>query len=139
MNGYMSTEPAMHAYPMMASVLQPAPPGTFAPNPAIAPSTLAAMSAPVSGMYTTIPTQESMLKAVDSLKFFLATAPGHFDQGPYDSTDPVAKEERCLNRFQLPTGELISCVMWNGLYHVRSSTTLVFDARAHTPTSDHRD
>lgn len=109
----------MNAYPVVASVLQPAPPGAFAPNPAIAPSTLAAMSAPSSGVYSTMPTQESMLKAVDSLKFFLATAPSVFDQGPYDAGDPVAKEERCLNRFQLPTGELISCVNWNGLYHVR--------------------
>lgn len=65
-----------------------------------------------------IPSQQSMLEAVDKLKFFLATAPGSFDQSPYDPNDPVAREERCLNRFQLPTGELISCVLWNGLYHV---------------------
>lgn len=107
----------MQSYPIMASVLQPVP-GAYAPQPAIAPSTLAAIQVPTSGLYTTMPTQESMLKAVDQLKFFLATAPGHFDQSPYDTTDPVAREERCLNRFQLPTGELISCVMWNGLYHV---------------------
>ncbi|KAG0147387.1 hypothetical protein CROQUDRAFT_42923 [Cronartium quercuum f. sp. fusiforme G11] len=71
-----------------------------------------------------IPSQQSMLEAVDKLKFFLATAPGSFDQSPYDPNDPVAREERCLNRFQLPTGELISCVLWNGLYHV-SGTDIV--------------
>lgn len=61
---------------------------------------------------------EAMLEAVDKLKFFLATAPGSFDQAPYDMNDGVAREERCLNRFALPTGELISCVLWNGLYHI---------------------
>ncbi|MBW0488871.1 hypothetical protein O181_028586 [Austropuccinia psidii MF-1] len=71
-----------------------------------------------------IPSQQSMLEAVDKLKFFLATAPGSFDTSPYDPNDPVAREERCLNRFQLPTGELISCVLWNGLYHV-SGTDIV--------------
>lgn len=65
-----------------------------------------------------------MLEAVDKLKFFLATAPGSFDTSPYDPNDPVAREERCLNRFQLPTGELISCVLWNGLFHV-SGTDIV--------------
>ncbi|PLW46411.1 hypothetical protein PCANC_00159 [Puccinia coronata f. sp. avenae] len=71
-----------------------------------------------------IPSQQSMLEAVDKLKFFLATAPTSFDTSPYDQQDPVAREERCLNRFQLPTGELISCVYWNGLYHV-SGTDIV--------------
>ncbi|KNZ61697.1 transcription factor STE12 [Puccinia sorghi] len=71
-----------------------------------------------------IPSQQSMLEAVDKLKFFLATAPTSFDTSPYDQSDPVAREERCLNRFQLPTGELISCVYWNGLYHV-SGTDIV--------------
>ncbi|KAI7947173.1 hypothetical protein MJO28_009081 [Puccinia striiformis f. sp. tritici] len=71
-----------------------------------------------------IPSQESMLQAVDKLKYFLATAPTSFDSSPYDPQDPVAREERCLNRFQLPTGELISCVYWNGLYHV-SGTDIV--------------
>ncbi|EFP80971.2 homeodomain transcription factor ste12 [Puccinia graminis f. sp. tritici] len=70
------------------------------------------------------PSQQSMLEAVDKLKFFLATAPTSFDTSPYDPQDPVAREERCLNRFQLPTGELISCVYWNGLYHV-SGTDIV--------------
>ncbi|OAV93192.1 hypothetical protein PTTG_05606 [Puccinia triticina 1-1 BBBD Race 1] len=70
------------------------------------------------------PSQQSMLEAVDKLKYFLATAPTSFDTSPYDQQDPVAREERCLNRFQLPTGELISCVYWNGLYHV-SGTDIV--------------
>jgi hypothetical protein len=65
-----------------------------------------------------IPSQRSMLKAVDKLRFFLATAPTSFDTSPYNQQDPVAREERCLNRFQLPTGEPISCGYWNGFYHV---------------------
>jgi hypothetical protein len=64
------------------------------------------------------PDPGSLLEAVDKLKFFLATAPGSFDQSPYDPNDVAAREERCFNRFLLPTGELVSCVLWNGLYHI---------------------
>ncbi|KAK4700292.1 transcription factor STE12, partial [Phenoliferia sp. Uapishka_3] len=55
-----------------------------------------------------------LLEAVDKLKFFLATAPSGFPS-PHAN---MSTEERALNRFLLPTGEQISCVMWNGLYHV---------------------
>ena len=55
-----------------------------------------------------------LLEAVDKLKFFLATAPTTFPT----SLPNTSPEDRALNRFLLPTGELISCVMWNGLYHV---------------------
>ena len=61
---------------------------------------------------------DNLLDAVDKLKFFLATAPGGFDQTPFDPNDSSAREQRALNRFTLPTGELISCVLWNGLYHI---------------------
>ncbi|PLW09177.1 hypothetical protein PCANC_27266, partial [Puccinia coronata f. sp. avenae] len=37
-----------------------------------------------------IPSQQSMLEAVDKLKFFLATAPTSFDTSPYDQQDPVS-------------------------------------------------
>ncbi|KAH8913892.1 STE-domain-containing protein [Atractiella rhizophila] len=67
---------------------------------------------------TQAPTTESLLDCVDRLKFFLATAPGSFDTSPYDPRDVVQREERMMNRFMLPTGEFISCVMWNGLYHI---------------------
>lgn len=61
----------------------------------------------------------ALLEAVDKLKFFLATAPGSFDPSTQASTDDAASlEDRCFNRFPLPTGEQISCVLWNGLYHI---------------------
>lgn len=62
---------------------------------------------------------DAMLEAVDKLKFFLATAPGSFEQATAsDHSEPLSQEERCFNRFVLPTGELVSCVLWNGLYHI---------------------
>ncbi|ORY45440.1 STE like transcription factor-domain-containing protein, partial [Leucosporidium creatinivorum] len=61
------------------------------------------------------PSSSSLLEAVDKLKFFLATAPSTFPASP---SPPPPDEDRALNRFLLPTGELISCVLWNGLYHI---------------------
>ena len=55
-----------------------------------------------------------LLEAVDKLKFFLATAPSDFPA----SLPDTSPEDRALNRFLLPTGDLISCVMWSGLYHI---------------------
>lgn len=62
-----------------------------------------------------------LLNAVDKLKFFLATAPGSFDQNALEQPG-AAKEERCFNRFALPNGDLVSCVLWNGLYHISERT-----------------
>jgi hypothetical protein len=56
-----------------------------------------------------------LLDAVDRLKFFLATAPTSFEPSPDDA---APWEDRYLNRFSLPTGDSISCVLWNGLYHI---------------------
>lgn len=63
-------------------------------------------------------TSSALLEAVDKLKFFLATAPGSFDPSPINSHDVSVLEDRCFNRFPLPTGEQISCILWNGLYHI---------------------
>lgn len=60
----------------------------------------------------------ALLEAVDKLKFFLATAPGSFDPSPAPTHDSTVLEDRCFNRFPLPTGEQISCILWNGLYHI---------------------
>ncbi|KAI8335389.1 STE like transcription factor-domain-containing protein [Chlamydoabsidia padenii] len=56
------------------------------------------------------PTNEnetSRLALIDDLKLFLATAANNWDP----SSPP-------LKRFHLPTGESISCVLWNGLFFV---------------------
>ncbi|KAL0952869.1 hypothetical protein HGRIS_007088 [Hohenbuehelia grisea] len=94
------------------------------------------------------------LAQLDRLKFFLATAPSHWDAqgvpadaglhsslvgpGPTDQsgapgvgagigTQPGAltlphpslpTSHPALNRFLLPTQEYVSCVLWNGLYHI---------------------
>lgn len=103
------------------------------------------------GTFAGIPTQSSMLQAVDKLKFFLATAPSHFDQDETRADDgprggrrggeggqdaAAAREERCLNRFQLPTGELISCVLWNGLFHVSPPNSVLPPRRPCTGALD---
>ncbi|ORX49160.1 STE-domain-containing protein [Hesseltinella vesiculosa] len=57
-----------------------------------------------------LPTEENQrerLALIDDLKLFLATAADHWE----DHSSP-------LKRFSLPTGESISCVLWNDLYFV---------------------
>ncbi|GAA98857.1 hypothetical protein E5Q_05545 [Mixia osmundae IAM 14324] len=63
-------------------------------------------------------TPQELLDAVTKLKFFLATAPGSFDQSAIDLNEIQNNDARRLNRFLLPTGEFVSCVLWNGLYHI---------------------
>ncbi|KAG8977489.1 homeodomain transcription factor ste12 [Tulasnella sp. 425] len=78
--------------------------------------------------------EEEMLAHLDRLKFFLATAPSrwaasaasnsasdpHFSyQDPSSSGNNVPPVPHpALNRFLLPSGEYVSCVLWNGLYHI---------------------
>nr|CRX79148.1 hypothetical protein ls5930a1_00176 [Leucosporidium scottii] len=81
-----------------------------------APSAEPSPSSPSSSLSLGDPSPSNLLEAVDKLKFFLATAPSTFPASP--SSPPAPDEDRALNRFLLPTGELISCVLWNGLYHI---------------------
>jgi hypothetical protein len=57
--------------------------------------------------------ESSLLADLDRLKFFLATAPGRWDAKP-----EVAGNHPALNRFLLPNQEFVTCVLWNGLYHI---------------------
>ncbi|KAK5276998.1 hypothetical protein LTR40_010922, partial [Exophiala xenobiotica] len=52
------------------------------------------------------------LQQVDNLKYFLISAP--VDWSP----------DSLIRRFLLPTGEYVSCVLWNNLFHV-SGTDIV--------------
>ncbi|SPQ22468.1 c0f7f7e4-a19f-4f34-8383-a5e1fae4c91c [Thermothielavioides terrestris] len=52
------------------------------------------------------------LQQVDNLKYFLISAP--VDWAP----------DQYIRRFLLPTGEYVSCVLWNNLYHI-SGTDIV--------------
>ncbi|KAF8904924.1 STE like transcription factor-domain-containing protein [Mucidula mucida] len=60
------------------------------------------------------------LAHLDRLKFFLATAPSGWEKnaaaGPSSYTPDPANP--ALNRFLLPTQEFVTCVLWNGLYHI---------------------
>ena len=58
-----------------------------------------------------------LLGTLDRLKFFLATAPSQWaeDADPSTSSD---QHTPALNRFLLPNGDHVSCVFWNGLYHI---------------------
>ncbi|EPS42617.1 hypothetical protein H072_3419 [Dactylellina haptotyla CBS 200.50] len=52
------------------------------------------------------------LQQVDNLKYFLISAPVDWGQDMY------------IRRFLLPTGEYVSCVLWNNLFHI-SGTDIV--------------
>ncbi|KAJ6570358.1 hypothetical protein B0H10DRAFT_2237923 [Mycena sp. CBHHK59/15] len=68
------------------------------------------------------------LAYLDRLKFFLATAPSRWDVD--DAADgglaaslahqptSTPTTHPALNRFLLPSQEYVSCVLWNGLYHI---------------------
>lgn len=85
--------------------------------------------------------EQERIAHLDRLKFFLATAPSRWDSNngttdadgstmmttssdpsdPLSSTMPAghaSTSHPALNRFLLPTSEYVSCVLWNGLYHI---------------------
>ncbi|KAJ4490478.1 STE-12 alpha [Lentinula aciculospora] len=99
--------------------------------------------------------EQEKLAQLDRLKFFLATAPSRWDStGPNASTsssDPYlnmgmgmnsglnvphhSPAHPALNRFLLPSQEYVTCVLWNGLYHITGTDIVralvfrhVFDA-----------
>lgn len=81
------------------------------------------------------PAEIEALAQLDRLKHFLATAPSrwsspsqhqaanHHQQhhnlhGHGSSLSPLPTAHPALNRFLLPSGEYVSCVLWSGLYHI---------------------
>lgn len=61
------------------------------------------------------------MEQVDELKYWLATAPCNWET------------EQNIRRYLLPTGEYISCVLWNSLYHITGTDivrSLVFRFQA---------
>jgi transcription factor STE12 len=87
--------------------------------------------------------EETLLAHLDRLKFFLATAPSRWGpDAPANAADSPVPEhadasgngngngtvtvpaghphasDPALNRFALPNNEFVSCVLWNGLYHI---------------------
>ncbi|KAI9511223.1 STE like transcription factor-domain-containing protein [Russula earlei] len=68
--------------------------------------------------------EQDRLANLDRLKFFLATAPSAWsgcttipDMNADHPTHPNAAHP-ALNRFLLPNQEYVTCVFWNGLYHI---------------------
>jgi transcription factor STE12 len=78
--------------------------------------------------------EQEKLSFLDRLKFFLATAPSRWDTSGSNASaapsDPYlnmgmgmnsvhqAPTHPALNRFLLPNQEYVTCVLWNGLYHI---------------------
>lgn len=81
--------------------------------------------------------EQERIAHLDKLKFFLATAPSRWDSTNSSDADGSAlvttnsdpsnsmsapgqppSSHPALNRFLLPTSEYVSCVLWNGLYHI---------------------
>ncbi|CAO3635695.1 unnamed protein product [Cunninghamella echinulata] len=55
------------------------------------------------------------MKQIDDLKLFLATANDGWD----DVGSPATNDHyRMIRTYPLPTGESVSCVLWNNLYHI---------------------
>ena len=59
--------------------------------------------------------QRELMAYLDRLKFFLATAPSRWST---PDVPPSSEQHPALNRFLLPSGEYVSCVLWSGLYHI---------------------
>ncbi|KAJ7085409.1 STE-12 alpha [Mycena belliarum] len=67
------------------------------------------------------PHEADRLAYLDRLKFFLATAPSRWDAEDEGGAPPpriTPTAHPALNRFLLPSQEYVSCVLWNGLYHI---------------------
>ncbi|KZV70535.1 STE-domain-containing protein [Peniophora sp. CONT] len=60
------------------------------------------------------PQEVDRLALLERLKLFLATAPAAWSS----SSAPPTLSHPALNRFALPNGEHVSCVLWGGLYHI---------------------
>ncbi|TFY69166.1 hypothetical protein EVJ58_g589 [Rhodofomes roseus] len=69
--------------------------------------------------------ERELLEHLNRLKFFLATAPARWTHtsssspvpgGSNTPDDPMSHP--ALNRFLLPNMEYVSCVLWDGLYHI---------------------
>lgn len=62
--------------------------------------------------------EKDLLAQLDRLKFFLATAPSRWASSNVPQQPQSQSQHPALNRFLLPSGEYVSCVLWNGLYHI---------------------
>ncbi|KAH7103745.1 STE like transcription factor-domain-containing protein [Auriculariales sp. MPI-PUGE-AT-0066] len=67
---------------------------------------------------TSQPTPADIAAALDSLKVFLATAPSRFNQAQHPHHPQMPFQHQNLRRLQLPNQDFVSCVLWNGRYHV---------------------
>jgi transcription factor STE12 len=64
--------------------------------------------------------EQQDLNVLNRLKEFLATAPTRWSPSEAPGTVPFPNPQRrpALNRFALPEGEFVTCVLWNGYYHI---------------------
>jgi transcription factor STE12 len=67
--------------------------------------------------------EQEMIAQLDKLKYFLATAPSRWSTPNSSTSDalvqhPQSASHPAMNRFLLPSGEFVSCVLWGGLYHI---------------------
>ncbi|EUC54132.1 STE-like transcription factor [Rhizoctonia solani AG-3 Rhs1AP] len=67
--------------------------------------------------------EQEMIAQLDKLKYFLATAPSRWSAPNSSAPDalvqhPQSASHPAMNRFLLPSGEFVSCVLWGGLYHI---------------------
>ncbi|KAG8704892.1 homeodomain transcription factor ste12 [Ceratobasidium sp. 394] len=91
-------------------------------------STTAAGSASTQTNVTPIPRsltvhEQDMIEQLNKFKYFLATASSKWSSPHSSSSDALVQYQQttshpAMNRFLLPSGEFVSCVLWDGLYHI---------------------
>ncbi|KAF8761330.1 STE like transcription factor [Rhizoctonia solani] len=91
------------------------------PNADVAQASNQAVSPPVPRPLTVH--EQEMIAQLDKLKYFLATAPSRWTSPNSSTSDalvqhPQSASHPAMNRFLLPSGEFVSCVLWGGLYHI---------------------
>ncbi|CAE6475161.1 unnamed protein product [Rhizoctonia solani] len=109
-----------------AAMIPPVQPGTTSNTQSdvsaeVVQSSIQAMAPPVPRPLTVH--EQEMIAQLDKLKYFLATAPSRWTSPNSSASDalvqhPQSASHPAMNRFLLPSGEFVSCVLWGGLYHI---------------------
>ncbi|KZT37189.1 STE-domain-containing protein [Sistotremastrum suecicum HHB10207 ss-3] len=107
--------------PVSTSMISPSTMNTPSSSSPATPYALNAAAPDSSNSVTTRPLtvqEQSSLAHLDRLKFFLATAPSRWSAPNAPVPIPNPNQHPALNRFLLPSGEYVTCVLWSGLYHI---------------------
>ncbi|KAJ7576001.1 STE like transcription factor-domain-containing protein [Mycena floridula] len=134
----MSYNPSFFPVPIQTSVSSQQDPQEYTPGPSNAHSNALWFQRPSSrqlddtlgldnGLTRPRTLREERLAHLERFKFFLATAPSRWDTSSAGSSGSKpsgssyyapSTTHPALNRFLLPSQEFVTCVRWNGQYHI---------------------